>query len=49
MSHSKNGYNIYVLQQTACLVVNAITIGMFAFLYNYTLADQTLYSMMVLT
>ena len=30
--YKKSGYNINVLQQTACLVVNPITIGNFAFL-----------------
>ena len=28
------GYNINVLQQTACLVVNPITVDNFAFLFN---------------
>ena len=33
ISHYKKiGYNINVLQQTACLVVNPITVGNFAFL-----------------
>ena len=32
--YEKIGYNINVLQQTACLVVNPITIGNFAFLLN---------------
>ena len=32
----KIGYNINVLQQTACLVVNPITFGNFAFLFNCT-------------
>ena len=37
ISHYKKiGYNINVLQQTACLVVNPITVGNFAFLFNYT-------------
>ena len=45
----KIDYNIYVLQQTACLVVNPITVGNFAFLFNCTLADRTSDSMMVLT
>ena len=32
ISHNKTiGYNIIVLQQTACLVVNPITVGNFAF------------------
>ena len=34
--YKKIGYNINVLQQTACLVVNLITVGSFAFLFNYT-------------
>ena len=37
ISHYKKiGYNINVLQQTACLVVNPITIGNFAFIFNCT-------------
>ena len=43
------GYNINVLQQTACLVVNPITVGNFAFLFNCTLVGRTIDSMMVLT
>ena len=31
--YKKIGYNNNVLQQTACLVVNPITVGNFAFLY----------------
>ena len=43
ISHYKKiGYNINVLQQTACLVVNPITVGNFAFLFNCTPAGQTL-------
>ena len=34
--HKKIGYNINVLQQTACMVVNPITVGNFAFLFNCT-------------
>ena len=34
--NKKIGYNINVLQQTACLVVNPITGGNFAFLFNFT-------------
>ena len=42
ISHYKNiGYNIDVLQQTACLVVNPITVGNFAFLFNCTPVGQT--------
>ena len=37
ISHYKKiGYNVNVLQQTACLVVNPITVGNFAFLFNWT-------------
>ena len=37
LSHyKKNGYNIIVLQHTACLVVNSITVGNFAFIFNCT-------------
>ena len=32
--YKKIGYNINVLQQTACLVVNRITVGNFALLFN---------------
>ena len=42
ISHYKKiGYNINVLQQTVCLVVNQITVGNFSFLLNYTLVGQT--------
>ena len=42
ISHYKNiGYNINVLQQTACLVVNPITVGNFAFLFNCTPVGRT--------
>ena len=42
ISHYKKiGYNINVLQQTACLMVNPITVGNFALLYNCTLVGQT--------
>ena len=35
ISHYKKiGYNINVLQQTACMVFNPITVGNFAFLFN---------------
>ena len=37
ISHYKNiGYNINVLQYTACLVVNPLTVGNLAFLFMYT-------------
>ena len=50
MSHYKKiGYNINVLQQTACLVVKPITVGNFAFLFNCTPVGRTSDSMTVPT
>ena len=50
ISHYKKiGYNINVLQQTACLVVHPITVGNFAFLFNFTQVGRTFDSMMVMT
>ena len=50
ISHYKKiGYNINVLQQTACSVVNPITVGNFAFLFNCTPVGWTSDSLMVLT
>ena len=34
--YNKIGYNISVLQQTVCLVVNPTLVGNFAFLFNCT-------------
>ena len=39
--YKKIGYNINVLQKTTCLVVNPITVGNFAFLFNCTLVGRT--------
>ena len=42
ISHFKKiGYSINVLQQTACLVVNPIIVGNFAFLFNCTPMGRT--------
>ena len=50
ISHYKKiGYNINVSQQTACLVVNPITVGNFAFLFNCTPVGRISDSMMVPT
>ena len=47
ISHYKKiGYNINVLQQTACLVVNPITVGNFAFLFDCTPVGRASDSMM---
>ena len=48
ISHYKKiGYNINVLQQTACLVVNPITVGNFAFLFDCTPVGRALCSVVV--
>ena len=50
ISHYKKiGYNINVLQQTACLVVNPITVGNFPYLFNCTPVGRTSDSMTVPT
>ena len=47
--YKKIGYNINVLKQTACLVVNPITVGNLAFVFNCTPVGKTSDSMMVRT
>ena len=47
--YKKNGYNISVMQQTACMVVNPIRVGNFAFLFNCKPVGQTSDSMTVPT
>ena len=47
--YKKIGYNNNVLQRTACLVVNSITVGNFASLFNCTLVGRTSDSMTVQT
>ena len=47
--YKKIGYNINELQQTACMVVNPITLGNFAFLLNCTPVGRTLDYMTVPT
>ena len=50
ISHLKMiGYNINVLLQTACLVVNPIRVGNFAFHLNYMPVGQASNSMRVPT
>ena len=39
--YKKIGYKINVLQQTACLVLNPITVGNFGFLFNCTPVGRT--------
>ena len=47
--YRKVGYNINALKQTACLVVNPITVGNFAFLFNCTPVGRTSDSLTVQT
>ena len=50
ISHYREiGYNINVLQQTACLVVSPVAVGSFAFLFGCTQVCRTSDSMMVPT
>ena len=49
ISNKKIGYNFNVLQQTACLVVNPITVGNFAFLFYCTPVGRLSDSMTVPT
>ena len=51
LHYKKTGYNINILQQTACLVVNPITVGCLAFLLNCLClrVGRTSYSMTVPT
>ena len=39
--YKKIGYNIDVLRQTTCLVVNPIKVNSFAYLFNCTMVDRT--------
>ena len=41
VSYKKIGYNINVMRQTACLVVNPIKVNSFAYLSNFTTVDRT--------
>ena len=38
----KIGYNINVMRQTACLVVNPVKVNSFAYLFNCTTVGRTL-------
>ena len=45
--HKRIGYDLNVMQQSACLVVNPITVDNFAALFNCTQVDRASVSMMV--
>ena len=43
------GYNLDIMRQSACLVLNPITVYSYGFLFNYTTVDQASDSMTALT
>ena len=47
--HKRTGYDLNVIRQFACLVINPITVDNFAALFNCTPVDRASDSMMVLT
>ena len=49
MRYKRIGYNLKVMQQSACLVINPITVDVFAVLFNCTPVDRASVSMMAPT
>ena len=49
MRHKRIGYNLNVMRQSACLVINPITGDGYAALFNCTLVDRASDTMMALT
>ena len=49
MRYKRLGYNLKVMRQSACLVINPITIDVFAALFNCTPVDRASASMMAPT
>ena len=47
--HKRNGYDLIVMRQSACLVINPTTVDNLATFFNYTLVDRTSESMMAPT
>ena len=47
--HTRIGYDLNVIRQSACLVINPITVDNFAALFNYTLVNRASDSMMATT
>ena len=48
-SYIKVGYNVDVMRQSACLVLNTITVDNYGFLFNFTTVGQASDSMTALT
>ena len=49
MRYNRIGYNLNVMQQSACLIINPITVDGFAALFNSTPLDRASDSMMAPT
>ena len=47
--HKRIGYDLNAMRQSACLVINPITVGNFAALFNCTPVDQGSESMIAPT
>ena len=47
--HKRIGYDLNVMRQSACLVINPITVDKFAAFFNYTPVDRASDSMMAPT
>ena len=47
--HKRSGYDLNVMRQYACLVINPITVDNFAVLFNCTPVDRASDSMMAPT
>ena len=49
MRHKRIGYDLNVMRQSACLVINPFMINNFAALFNFTPVDRTTDSMIAPT
>ena len=49
MRYKRIGYNLNLMRQSACLVINAITVDGYAALFNCTAVDRASDSMMAPT
>ena len=49
MRYKRIGYDLNVMRKSACLVINPITVGGFAALFNFTLVNRASDSMMAQT
>ena len=49
MRYKRIGYNLNVMRQSECLVINPITVDGYAALFNYTPVDRASDSMMAPT